>query len=164
MVTAESFHKFAVKFSYIYYVVFLAVACIFLVTAFIVMSVTQGFKNCNLILLLVTLFTLQLVQVAYAIELLDDKPGLGLATFTFLIFNDTLCHWLVTQTYIKVAFETKQLLDKDIYQNNREKLLNVTRFRRRMRLANFIVITAILLASACIWLGYSGQGAIYFIG
>lgn len=106
MVSAESFHAFALEFTYIYYAVFLALACLILIAAFIIMGATQGFKNCNLIALLVTLFTLQLVQVFYEIAMLIDNTDFQIASFTGIIFNDTLCHWLVTQTYIKVAFET----------------------------------------------------------
>ena len=46
------------------------------------------------------------MQVFYEIAMLIDNTDFQIASFTGIIFNDTLCHWLVTQTYIKVAFET----------------------------------------------------------
>jgi hypothetical protein len=56
-----------------------------------------------------------------------------------------LVHWLITQTYIKVAFETKQLVNPEVYLGNRKHLADVKKFRRCMKIINMVVILVIIV-------------------
>lgn len=46
----------------------------------------------------------------------------------FITADDTLAHWVISQLYLKVSFETKMLLDPGIYFNHADKLAAFDKF------------------------------------
>jgi hypothetical protein len=62
-------------------------------------------------------------------------------------FTDNLCHWVITEAYIRVSFETRMLLKKETYTKSACELVNVGRFRCRLIAANVAVISAIVAIS-----------------
>ena len=65
-----------------------------------------------------------------------------------------LAHWMITYSYIQVAFETRQLLNPRVYSSSREQLTRVTRFKRCMLGVSALVVLLIVGDSACLFLGY----------
>ena len=79
--------------------------------------------------------------------------------------NSTLAHWLITQLYIKVSFETRLLLDPGIYFNHTDKLLTIGTFQKRIRAANYAIVALVLALGVCIYFGASDSYIIIdFIG
>ena len=60
---------------------------------------------------------------------------------------------MITQSYLKVAYETKQILDRGVLFNNPDKLAAVYRFKRNMKIANVVCPLLILAFSVCIYFG-----------
>ena len=116
------------------------------VTSFELMRRSQGCKNPTL--------------TVYLMCILLTSIGAGLAYtmlwqenfflyFTSLIVSNTFSffgHWVIAQTYIRVAFETTQLLDPEVYLNDRSKIQKVDRFNLIMKIANgtVLILTIVL--------------------
>ena len=62
---------------------------------------------------------------------------------------DGLIHWVITQAYLKVAYETKQILDRGVLFNNPDKLAAVYRFKQNIKIANVLCPLLILALSVC---------------
>jgi len=58
-----------------------------------------------------------------------------------------LCHWIITATYIDVSFKTRMLLNKNTYIKSATELVQVTKFRYKIIIANIVVILIILTFS-----------------
>jgi len=75
-------------------------------------------------------------------------------------------HWIITQSYIKVACETKQILDKAVIFNNPAKIAEVHRFKIRIRNANIVCPLLVIVLSVCGYIGgqINPDGWLYIIG
>jgi hypothetical protein len=65
-----------------------------------------------------------------------------------ILAAQNFCHWIITVTYIKVAFEAKMLIKKETYIQSAAELLQADRFRFRFTIANIVASVLILLFSA----------------
>ena len=76
-----------------------------------------------------------------------------------------MIHWNITQTYLKVSFETKQILDLKVLLNNTEKHTTIKSFQDRMKIANIVnpLLIVGLSVSAYIGMDY-GNGLAYSFG
>jgi hypothetical protein len=59
------------------------------------------------------------------------------------------CHWIITQTYFRVSFETRLLLDKKTYTDGAKQKEVATKMRCRLTYANIIAGLIIVAISAC---------------
>ena len=115
---------------------------------------TQGWRN-------YTLFILLLLILVYAIEmdvsyilLVTERENAPYALLDAVSFAlDGWIHWVITQSYIKVAYETSQLLDKDVLFNDPVKIEAVARFKSRIKTANLLCPLLVLAFSVCIYFG-----------
>ena len=77
---------------------------------------------------------------------------------------DGWIHWVITQSYLRVAYETKFILDRGVLQNDPDKIAAVHRFKRNMVVANILCPLLILAFSVCIYFGFYKDNPFYFIG
>ena len=73
-------------------------------------------------------------------------------------------HWVITQSYLRVAYETKFILDRGVLKNEPAKIDAVRRFKRNMLVANILCPLLILAFSVCIYFGYWTGNKFYYIG
>ena len=66
-----------------------------------------------------------------------------------MLGTDLMIHWLITQSYIKVAYETKFILDRGVLFNDPVKLAAVRRFKLIMKCANVAMTLLILAIAVC---------------
>ena len=75
---------------------------------------------------------------------------------------DGLIHWVITQSYIKVANETSQILDLRVHLNDPEKRAEVSQFKLRIKIANVLFPLLVLACSVCIYFGYKLENAWFY--
>ena len=115
----------------------------------------QGWKNYTISILLASLFVYGAVQVAYLslfISGAHKAPYNLLNSVTFAFAG--LINWVIAQSYVKVAYETSQLLDKDVLFNDPVKIEAVARFKSRIKTANLVCPLLVLSFSVCIYFGF----------
>lgn len=64
-----------------------------------------------------------------------------------------LIHWLITQAYLKAAYETSQLIDKGVIFSEPAKLAAVRRFKRCIHIANVLCPLLVLAFAVGIFFG-----------
>lgn len=85
--------------------------------ALYIMLRTHGCKNFRLLLLLLGI-------LAFSVTMLLTYYSVYKNTYTFIeaydLFAQTAenwCHWMITETYVLVAFQTRMLVSKNTYSN-----------------------------------------------
>ena len=73
-----------------------------------------------------------------------------------------LVHWVITQSYLRVAYETSQIIDKGVLFNDRDKLAAVYRFKTRMKIANVLCPCLILAFSVCTYIGLKYSKVLFY--
>lgn len=58
-------------------------------------------------------------------------------------------HWIITATYIRVAYEARQMVNLDVYINNPEMMAEIDSFNRSMLVANIVAAIFIAANVAC---------------
>ena len=66
---------------------------------------------------------------------------------------ENLCHWVITQTYIKTAFQTRMLLKLGTYLDEDNTVAHVTRFKTYMTAVNLAAIALIVAMSVMVYIG-----------
>lgn len=51
-----------------------------------------------------------------------------------------MIHWFITHLYVKVSYETRQLLDPEVHFNDEGKIQEVYKFRSRLEIINKLVL------------------------
>jgi len=74
-------------------------------------------------------------------------------TAALLFAFQNICHWIITDTYIRVSFETRMLLKKETYMNAAAHLDEVTESRRKLTIANVCAGILIMAMSTCFYVG-----------
>lgn len=74
--------------------------------------------------------------------------------------SSNIAYWLICFTYIKVVLDTKSLLDKDIYLNNRSKLERSERYKRWLVIANWFNIVMSIILGSCRYVGKRDAGSV----
>lgn len=69
-----------------------------------------------------------------------------------------LANWTIAYIYMKAVIETRALLDKQIHQNNFAKLHSVSKSKRKLKLASFLVLIV------CLALGIAQFASFYTPG
>lgn len=65
---------------------------------------------------------------------------------------DLVVHLIITQTYFKVSFETRQLVNMKVYQNDPDSLKNIGKFKRKLTLFNIVVLLLIATITVLLFL------------
>ena len=113
------------------------------------MRLSQGWKNYTLFILLTNILVYAVLAVFYySFALKGIYPPINLMG-VILAAVDGLTHWVITQSYLNVSFETKQIIDKGVLFNNPEKLAAVYRFKTCMKVANVLVPLLFVALSVC---------------
>ena len=118
---------------------------------------TQGFKNVTLFLLLLTIMILAVLEVtATLLEMFANEDFLHfLPLFSYLInADDMLVHWIITQNYIKTAFETKQVLNPETYIIKGRENPALKQFQSRMKILHVFVVLLIMGIAACYYFAW----------
>jgi hypothetical protein len=91
------------------------------IVGIILMCITQGCNNRTLLLLLLTslLFAVTTATTTFWIPYYrDTKYVICFAVAVAVSFAaSNACHWIITQTYFRVSFETRLLVDKQTYSD-----------------------------------------------
>jgi hypothetical protein len=93
-----------------------------------------------------------LVVVEFADLIESKKPNIFVATF--IQPTQVIIHWLITQSYIRTAFEAKSLIDPEIYFQNEDKLQGLQKFNSRMKIANVTVSIFIVAFTVLVFMAY----------
>lgn len=135
----------------------IAAACL------ILMYERQGLRNYSLLLILLGILVYSVGNFIGMLILLKTNVY-AVITGTIAGVGGMTTHWIITYTYIVVAFETKQMLSQETYENNPESTAKVDSFRKTMFIANVCVFAFIAMLTIC-WLimGDNLQGTFYFI-
>jgi len=128
---------------------------------------TQGFKNKSLLLLLICIL---FYSVDYWVYNYLEYNG-SLPSAALLNGSEAICHWIITYTYIKVAYQTNQLLDPLVYFDDQEKIEQASKFNRNLKVTNAVVVFLIIALSVLIQIGYQFEatdettgGLIFWVG
>ena len=143
--SAERFQNGTVVFSIYYLFALFGVTTLGSLHGIYLMQLSQGWRNYTLLALLLMIFgqAVGYLLMNYWWNLKYDWKPVPILTALILVF-DLEIHWLISKTYLKVAFDTKQLLDPDVYFKNEKKMSGIDRFRWRLKVANVLVhLTAI---------------------
>jgi hypothetical protein len=104
------------------------------------------FKRKTLLILLLSIFAYSVDYWLYNYFSPRDKEPSG----AFLSGSEALCHWIISQAYITVGFQTTQMLDPSVYFDDPEKLAKTRCFRNSMIIANVAAVALIITASILI--------------
>ena len=126
------------------------------------MRISQGWKNYTLFILLTNILVYAVLMVIlYSFYLKGSYDSLVLISSIILPVQG-LIHWVITQSYLNVSFETKQIINKDVLFNNPEKLAAVYRFKTCMKVANILVPLLFIALSVCYFIGVTSQNVILY--
>jgi len=131
--------------------------------SFGIMLYKQGWKNYTLFILLVLIFTYAVVLVIFF-----SYPSSGKESEMYnIIYNvaylvEGLIHYVITQLYLRVSFETKAILDREVLFNNAGKLAEVEQFKTRMKWANFLCPLLVLGFSVCQYIALKNETKVVF--
>jgi len=113
---------------------------------------TQGWRNYTLFIMLTNMFFYAVVNdVLFFFYARDITRAPWALIFALITGTELMIHWLITQSYIKVAYETKFILDRDVLFNDPVKLAAVRRFKRIMKCANVAMTLLILAIAVCFY-------------
>jgi len=111
---------------------------------------TQGWRNYTLFIMLTNILVYAVANDVYYFFVVRDRTRAPWALiYAIETSTELMVHWLITQSYIKVAYETKFILDRDVLFNNPVKLAAVRRFKRIMKCANVAMTLLILAIAVC---------------
>ena len=124
-------------------------------------------KNRTLLVLLIAIFAYSVLQQWVNIEWIINNKffGYSLIYATGYAFENT-CHWAITQAYIQTAYQTRQLVNVDIYLSDPDAILRVIRFKRIMTFTNVAVTLLILTISVLLYIGLKANfyaDKLYFV-
>ena len=127
---------------------------------------TQGWRNYTLFILLLTILSYSVMEVIfYTFFVLEREQGPYALIGTLANAMEGQIHWIITQSYLKVAYETSQMLDVGVLFNDPEKLAAVHRFKRIMKAANVVIPLLILACEVCVYTAYFDDSiALYDFG
>ena len=74
------------------------------------------------------------------------------AAVTIKIAADMTAHWIITQAYLGVAFDTRMLVNIKTYLDNPEKMKQVDKFRLGMLVANIVASLLITAITVCFFI------------
>ena len=72
-------------------------------------------------------------------------------------------HWIITQAYLGVVFDTRMLVNIKTYLDDPEKMKQVDRFRLGMIVANIVAFLLIVAIIVCGFIVGENYGKLYFI-
>jgi len=130
------------------------------------MVLTQGCRNYTLLLLLLTIIVFCANQLVFSAYSVGGNKVPYRNVFRFIFNADQgLIHWIITQAYLKVAYETSQLLDRGVLFNDPEKIKAVYKFKFNMKIANVICPLLVIGFTVCICVSYViDSDVLYFVG
>jgi len=95
------------------------------------MLCTQGWRNYTLFILLVSILAYGAGLVVYELAYIQESQYAPLLVSICFAVGGSI-HWLITQSYIKVAYETSFILDRGVLLNDPVKLNTVRLFKRNI--------------------------------
>jgi hypothetical protein len=82
---------------------------------------SQGWNNTTLLALLISIVAYSVAALVFFYYLIHQRRQNFIAA-AFLLAAQNACHWIITETYVKVSFETRMLLDKKTYTKSAQEL------------------------------------------
>lgn len=104
MASAQHFFDTSRNFSYWFWGLLYIVMAVFSCIGLFLMKKTQGWKNYTLLCLLLSMLAYAVLNMVWDAEYITQDFGASPLTNSTINAFDNLCHWTITQAYLKVAF------------------------------------------------------------
>ena len=160
---AAKFHQDSYDIALYGDIILYAVVAIDIVICIGYMLHTQGWSNYTLFILLVNILVYAVLSLVFYFFYANDREQ-----WPFYLMSASaaavsgLVHWVITQSYLRVAYETSQIIDKGVLFNDRDKLAAVYRFKTRIKIANVLCPCLILAFSVCIYFGMKNENGLFY--
>ena len=69
--------------------------------------------------------------------------------FTLSFAAELITHWVITFTYLSVAFDARMIVNVETYLDNPDKMAQVDRQRTGMFIANIVMLLLIAAYTVC---------------
>jgi len=125
---------------------------------------TQGVHNYTVLILLICIVVYGGVEAVVYSFYEFDRPLPDAVMNAIVVAVEGLIHWVITQAYVRVAYETKFLLDRRVIFNDPKKLAEVYRFKRNLKAANVLCPLLVLACAVIQAFGLNDVDKLYYIG
>jgi hypothetical protein len=114
---AYKFYEDSSTFILYFYMVLFPIATLFALVALEVMRRTQGCHNLTLILLLLFIIVFSITMFFCYYKIYKQKMAYIAILDSVALAAENFCHWIITETYVVISFQTRMLVNNNTYGN-----------------------------------------------